>query len=191
MIFILIHFLFDPIFGGSYILPTLGFLLAGSSDFTFWVFVETTIRSLKVKLLGGVQKPAKNTCSCRSLHLMPPALGIISLLISEILPSRIFGNQPNVFVRSSVSLLGSLVWGHYTYTGLETGTGAYFTGTTVLVSNWYRTFYGLFTNLGNPPVFHLKKRSVDQGFHDTFYVVAHFHFVLSLGAAASTFSGMF
>merc|ERR1712037_786630 len=114
--------------------------------------------------------------------------------------------------------LGSVVWGHHMYTvGLETDTRAYFSGVTILISlptgtkilNWLSTY------LGNPPLLLLRTSSslfallfllmftlggstgvilgnaaVDLALHDTYYVVAHFHFVLSLGAVIAIFSGV-
>merc|ERR1711865_783890 len=119
---------------------------------------------------------------------------------------------------SCISLLGSVVWGHHMYTvGLETDTRAYFTGITILISlpTGTKIFNWLSTYLGNPPLLHLKTSSalfgllfllmftiggstgvilgnaaVDLALHDTYYVVAHFHFVLSLGAVIAIFSGI-
>ena len=150
--------------------------------------------------------------------LIIPAFGIISIIISGILQLIIFGNQSMIFAMSSISLLGSLVWGHHMYTvGLESDTRAYFTGVTILISlpTGTKIFNWLFTYLGNPPLLHLRISSVffshlfllmftiggstgiilgnaavDLGLHDTYYVVAHFHFVLSLGAIIAIFSGI-
>merc|ERR1712211_117855 len=100
---------------------------------------------------------------------------------------------------SCISLLGSVVWGHHMYTvGLETDTKIF---------NWLSTY------LGNPSLLQLRTSSssfallfllmftiggstgvilgnaaVDLALHDTYYVVAHFHFVLSLGAVIAIFS---
>ena len=96
--------------------------------------------------------------------------------------------------------------------GLESDTRAYFTGVTILISlpTGTKIFYWLFTYLGNPPLLHLRISSVFfshlfllmftiggstgkkflVGLHDTYYAVAHFHFVLSLGAIISIFSGI-
>merc|ERR1712232_557859 len=119
---------------------------------------------------------------------------------------------------SCISLLGSVVWGHHMYTvGLETDTRAYFTGVTILISlptgtkifNWLRTYLGnlpflqlrtssalfavlfllIFTIGGSTGVI-LGNAAVDLALHDTYYVVAHFHFVLSLGAVIAIFSGV-
>merc|ERR1711868_272787 len=129
----------------------------------------------------------------------------------------IFGNQSMIYAMSCISLLGSVVWGHHMYTvGLETDTRAYFTGVTILISlpTGTKIFNWLSTYLGNPPLLQLRTSSalfallfllmftiggstgvihgnaaVDLGLHDTYYVVAHFHFVLSLGAVIAIFSG--
>merc|ERR1711981_783923 len=150
--------------------------------------------------------------------LIIPAFGVISIVISGVSAKIIFGNQSMIFAMSSISLLGSLVWGHHMYTvGLESDTRAYFTGVTILISlpTGTKIFNWLTTYLGNPPLLHLRTASaffallfllmftmggstgvilgnaaVDLGLHDTYYVVAHFHFVLSLGAVIAIFSGI-
>jgi cytochrome c oxidase subunit 1 len=83
--------------------------------------------------------------------LIIPAFGIISIIISGILQKIIFGNQSMIYAMSSISLLGSLVWGHHMYTvGLESDTRAYFTAVTIFISlptgtkifNWLSTYLG-------------------------------------------------
>merc|ERR1712084_107301 len=144
--------------------------------------------------------------------------GIISIIISGVSQKTIFGNQSMIFAMSCISLLGSLVWGHHMYTvGLETDTRAYFTGVTILISlptgtkifNWLSTYLGnlpflqlrtssalfalffllMFTIGGSTGVI-LGNAAVDLALHDTSYVVAHFHFVLSLGAVIAIFSAI-
>merc|ERR1712060_111595 len=150
--------------------------------------------------------------------LIIPAFGIISIIISSSYQKIIFGNQSMIFAMSCISLLGTLVWGHHMYTvGLETDTRAYFTGVTILISlpTGTKIFNWLSTYLGNSPLLHLKtstaffallfllmftvggstgvilgNAAVDLALHDTYYVVAHFHFVLSLGAVIAIFSGI-
>merc|ERR1712170_103806 len=122
-----------------------------------------------------------------------------------------------IFAMSCISLLGTVLWGHHMYTvGLETDTRAYFTGVTILISlpTGTKIFNWLSTYLGNLSLLHLKTSSlfallfllmftiggstgvilgnaaVDLALHDTYYVVAHFHFVLSLGAVIAIFSGI-
>ena len=176
---------FDPIFGGDPVLY----------QHLFWFFGHPEVYILII-----------------------PAFGIISITISGILQKIIFGNQSMIFAMSCISLLGSVVWGHHMYTvGLETDTRAYFTGVTILISlpTGTKIFNWLSTYLGNPPLLLLKTNSpffgllfllmftiggstgiilgnaaVDLGLHDTYYVVAHFHFVLSLGAVIAIFSGV-
>merc|ERR1712190_676067 len=139
--------------------------------------------------------------------LIIPAFGMISIIISGIAQKIIFGNQSMIFAMSCISLLGTLVWGHHMYTvGLETDTRAYFTGATILISlpTGTKIFNWLSSYLGNPNLLHLRTSSalfallfllmftsggstgvilgnaaVDLALHDTYYVVAHFHFVLS------------
>jgi cytochrome c oxidase subunit 1 len=152
--------------------------------------------------------------------LIIPAFGIISIIISGILQKLIFGNQSMIFAMSCISLLGSVVWGHHMYTiGLEADTRAYFTGVTILISlptgtkifNWLSTYLGnlpflsngfninsalfallflLMFTIGGSTGIILGNAAVDLGLHDTYYVVAHFHFVLSLGAVIAIFSGI-
>merc|ERR1712093_300992 len=176
---------FDPIFGGDPVLY----------QHLFWFFGHPEVYILII-----------------------PAFGIISIIISSITQNVIFGNQSMIFAMSCISLLGTIVWGHHMYTvGLETDTRVYFTGVTILISlpTGTKIFNWLSTYLGNPPLLNLKTSSglfgllfllmftvggstgvilgnaaVDIALHDTYYVVAHFHFVLSLGAVIAIFSGI-
>jgi len=145
--------------------------------------------------------------------LIIPAFGIISIIISGVSQKIVFGNQSMIFAMSCISLLGSIVWGHHMYTvGLETDTRAYFTGVTILISlptgtkifNWLNTYLGnnlllhmrtssalfallfllMFTIGGSSGVI-LGNASVDLALHGAYYVIAHFHFVLSLGEHTS------
>merc|ERR1711976_428395 len=176
---------FDPVFGGDPVLY----------QHLFWFFGHPEVYILII-----------------------PAFGVISIVISGVSHKIIFGNQSMIFAMSSISLLGSLVWGHHMYTvGLESDTRAYFTGVTILISlpTGTKIFNWLTTYLGNPPLLHIRISSVffsllfllmftiggstgvilgnaavDLALHDTYYVVAHFHFVLSLGAVITIFSGI-
>merc|ERR1711978_100774 len=176
---------FDPVFGGDPVLY----------QHLFWFFGHPEVYILII-----------------------PGFGVISIVISGISQKIIFGNQSMIFAMSSISILGSLVWGHHMYTvGLESDTRAYFTGVTILISlpTGTKIFNWLTTYLGNPPLLHIRISSVffsllfllmftiggstgvilgnaaaDLALHDTYYVVAHFHFVLSLGAVIAIFSGI-
>merc|ERR1711874_391374 len=172
---------FDPVFGGDPVLY----------QHLFWFFGHPEVYILII-----------------------PAFGVISIIISGIAQKIIFGNQSMIFAMSCISLLGSVVWGHHMYTvGLESDTRAYFTGVTILISlptgtkifNWLSTYLGnlqlsksssalfallfllMFTIGGSTGVI-LGNAAVDQTLHDTYYVVAHFHFVLSLGAVIAILS---
>merc|ERR1712186_128097 len=176
---------FDPVFGGDPVLY----------QHLFWFFGHPEVYILII-----------------------PAFGVISIVISGVSQKIIFGNQSMIYAMSCISLLGSLVWGHHMYTvGLETDTRAYFTGVTILISlptgtkifNWLSSYLGnpnllqlrtssalfallfllMFTSGGSTGVI-LGNAAVDLGLHDTYYVVAHFHFVLSLGAVIAIFSGI-
>jgi heme/copper-type cytochrome/quinol oxidase subunit 1 len=148
--------------------------------------------------------------------LIIPAFGVISIVISGISQKIIFGNQSMIFAMCCIALLGSVVWGHHMYTvGMETDTRAYFTGVTILISlpTGTKIFNWLSTYLGNAPLFFISTNyfallfllmftmggstgvilgnaAVDLALHDTYYVVAHFHFVLSLGAVIAIFAGI-
>merc|ERR1712032_654510 len=149
--------------------------------------------------------------------LIIPAFGIISQVISSLSQKILFGNQSMVLAMGCISVLGSLVWGHHIYTlGLEADTRAYFTAVTMMISlptatkvfNWLCTVLGNSTSitvsssamfaliflvmftLGGSTGVVLGNAAVDVALHDTYYVVAHFHFVLSLGAVIALFLGV-
>merc|ERR1712066_400597 len=176
---------FDPVFGGDPVLY----------QHLFWFFGHPEVYILII-----------------------PGFGVISIVISGIAQKVIFGNQSMILAVSCISVLGSLVWGHHMYTvGLESDTRAYFTAVTMLISlpTGTKIFNWLCTYLGNPLILEIRSCSalfglifllkftiggstgvilgnaaVDIGLHDTYYVVAHFHFVLSLGAVIAIFSGI-
>merc|ERR1711904_666932 len=145
--------------------------------------------------------------------LIIPAFGVISQTISTSASTILFAFQSKILAMVCISFLGTIVWSHHLYTvGLEVDTRAYFSAVTMLISlptgtkifNWLTTFY--FTNL--PFVFThmfysfvfllmftiggltgilLSNASIDISLHGTYYVVAHFHYVLSLGAVIALF----
>nr|BAM68228.1 cytochrome oxidase subunit I [Babesia rodhaini]BAM68231.1 cytochrome oxidase subunit I [Babesia rodhaini]BAM68235.1 cytochrome oxidase subunit I [Babesia rodhaini]BAM68238.1 cytochrome oxidase subunit I [Babesia rodhaini] len=140
--------------------------------------------------------------------LILPAFGIISLILSCTTSKETFGNQTMIIAMASIALIGCLVWVHHMYTsGVEVDTRSYFTTTTILIAlptgnkifNWICTVQNsldfknlgfiqvvvafIFTfTLGGTTGVILGNAGVDIALHDTAYVVAHFHFVLSIGA---------
>jgi cytochrome c oxidase subunit 1 len=148
--------------------------------------------------------------------IVVPAFGIISHVIATFSRKPIFGYLPMVYAMVAIGALGFVVWAHHMYTvGMSLTQQSYFMLATMVIAvptgvkifSWIATMWGgsiefktpmlwafgflfLFT-VGGVTGIVLSQAPIDRAYHDTYYVVAHFHYVMSLGAVFGIFAGIY